>query len=234
MPDVDLDAAPGYRRRIRIEPGEGSIRAAVEDDFHHMVVVLRHDGVTAKGVEPESPRAPWTTCPAAAEQLKATFSGAPLADFPARGEKRANCTHLYDMAMLAAAHAHDDAPTTYDILVSDEIDGRRMTEIRRDGVKLLGFSYAGHDIIAPPEIAGTRLDKLRPWIESLTPELQEAARLLQWGSMVAHGRSLPMDQQSDATKLPPNCYTFQPERSGRAVRTGKIFDFSAGGRQPLD
>lgn len=33
---------PGYRRRILIEPDPGCVTAEVEDDYHRMVVTLRH------------------------------------------------------------------------------------------------------------------------------------------------------------------------------------------------
>ncbi|MFP5306390.1 MAG: DUF2889 domain-containing protein, partial [Gammaproteobacteria bacterium] len=99
------------------------VRSEVEDDYHCMRVTVRHDGMAATAVEGEVLRAPWTTCPGAAEQLRQTFSGVALRDFAARGEKQANCTHLHDLATLAAAHALDSAPLVYDILVSDPVDG---------------------------------------------------------------------------------------------------------------
>ena len=128
-----IDDLPGYRRRIRIEPGEGTVRAMLEDDMHCMTVMLRHEQGIVTAVEPEMERAPWTTCPGARAQLVATFAGKPLSEVTARREKRANCTHLHDLAVFAAAHASDGAALTYDVLVSDQVDGLRLLELRRGG-----------------------------------------------------------------------------------------------------
>jgi hypothetical protein len=75
---------------------------------------------------------------------------------------------------------------------------------------------------------------LRSWIGSLGPPDEEAAKVLRWATMVAHGRLIPMDEQSDATQMPPNCYTFQPARAAVAKRVGEIRDFSSGAAQPLE
>src|SRR5690606_21509175 len=103
----------------------------------------------------------------------------------------------YDLALLAAVHAFDTAPLTYDILVSDPVDARREVELRRNGERLLGWIERDHRIVEPAELAGRRLDELRAWIDALDPDLQEGARLLRWGAMLAHGRSIPMARQSD-------------------------------------
>jgi hypothetical protein len=229
-----LERLPGFRRRIRITPGTGSVLCEVEDDFHCMGVRIRHADGVVTGVEPDLRRAPWTTCPGAEAQLQATFAGLALADFANRGEKRANCTHLYDLALLAAAHAGDQLPLVYDILVSDPVDGYRRAEIRRDGATLLGWTELGFEIVDPPALAGRSLMALRTWIDLIDPTLHEPARLLQWANMIANGRIIPLDQQSDATQMPPNCYTFQPERARVAKRVGLIRDFSRDGEQPLE
>src|SRR5580692_5755769 len=119
----------GYRRRILIEPSSGLVSAELEDDYHRMVVSLTHaDGVVTK-VESEMKRSPWTMCPGAMDQLAQTFTGVPLAGFAKRGEKTANCTHLHDLALFAAAHANDTAPVAYDILVTDVVDNTRRATL---------------------------------------------------------------------------------------------------------
>ncbi len=229
-----LDDLPGFRRRFRITPGAGSVCCDVEDDYHCMSVVIRHDGAVATSVEPQMHRAPWTTCPGAEMKLRETFTGVSLREFSDRGEKTDNCTHLYDLAMLAANHALDDHPTVYDILVSDPIDGRRRAELRRDGKTVMGWTEAGLTLLEPEELAGTRLLELQAWIQSLEPPLREAARLLRWGNILANGRSIPLEQQSDARQMPASCYTFQPERAAQARRVGEIRDFSGAQEQPLE
>ena len=231
---LPLDQLPGYRRRLRVAPRPGSVDSELEDDFHRMSVTLFHDGRTVTRIDTSMERVPWTTCPGAAEQLRQTFAGVALVDFAVRGEKRENCTHLHDLATLAAAHALDREPLVYDILVSDPVDERRQVEMRLNGVRVLAWSDAGNRIVEPRELAGVALDKLRPWIESLPPERREPARLLQWGAIIAHGRTRPLDQQSDASALGiGRCYTFQARRVAAARRIGDIRDFSQGTTQPL-
>jgi hypothetical protein len=230
-----LDQLPGFRRRFRITPRIGCVRSEVEDDYHHMAVTVHHDGKIAAAVEPQMQRAPWTTCPGAVAKLQETFAGVALAAFAARGEKRENCTHLYDLAILAAAHALDGDALVYDILVSDPADGQRRVELRRNGAAVLGWVDAKGKIVSPAELAGVALDKMRPWIDSLDAPQREAARLLQWGSMIAHGRGRPLENQSDAARLGVGmCYTFQPQRVASAQRIGIIRDFSHGTVQPLE
>ena len=61
MAAAALDDLPGYRRRLRVTGGPGWVRSALEDDFHHMAVTLRHRDGAVTAVEPEMNRAPWTT-----------------------------------------------------------------------------------------------------------------------------------------------------------------------------
>jgi hypothetical protein len=234
MAAEDIASLPGFRRRFLVVPVPDRVTAAVEDDYHCMAVTLHHDGAVVTSVESVMDRAPWTTCPGAPAMLAATFTGVALADVARRGEKQTNCTHLHDLALLAAAHASDDAPTRYEILTSDPVEGLVTAEIRRDGAAILRFEHRDDVLTAPAEVAGTSVFKLRGWIESLDGPAREAARLLQWGTILAHGRITPMERQSDASRMPPNCYTFQPERKGDARRVGLVLDFSRGSRQPLD
>lgn len=228
-----LEQLPGFRRRLRITPGVGRVQSELEDDYHCMSVIVHHDGAVATSVEAVMRRAPWTTCPGAPEQLAQTFCGVALDAFAARGEKQVNCTHLHDLAVLAAGHAFDAAPLIYDILVSDPVDGKRRAELRCAGATILGWTEAGMRIVEPAELAGLKLDELRPWIASLDPQRQEAARLLRWANTLANGRMIPLEQQSDASRMPPGCYTFQPHRAVQALRVGVIRDFSDGATQLL-
>ena len=185
MDSATLDALPGFRRRFRVTPSEGAVIAAVEDDYHCMAVTLRHDGTRITSVESVMERVPWTTCPGAPAVLAATFTGVALADVAARGEKKTNCTHLHDLAVLAAAHAADHDPTRYDIVACDPVDGLAVAEIRRNGAVLLQVAHRQHIMDAPAAITGLSLLKLRAWIDSLEDPQREAARLLQWGAILA-------------------------------------------------
>lgn len=215
--------------------GPGWVRSDLEDDFHHMHVTLRHAGGVVTAVEPVMERWPWTTCPLAGEELQRTFTGARLEDVPKLGDKTQHCTHLYDLALLAAAHAGDGAPVQYDVLVSDPVEGRQRAELRRNGVAEFSWVLERRGrFVEPPELAGGSLYDLKAWLENLPPDLQEAGRVLRWGAMVAHGRILPLSEQSDATVMQPRCFTFQPRNAVKATRIGEIKDFSAGAHAPLE
>jgi len=229
-----IDTIPGFRRRFIVTPARNRVTSEVEDDYHCMGVTLVHDGKVVTKVQSVIQRAPWTTCPGAVAKLEQTFTAIALNAFVSRGEKRTNCTHLHDLALLAAAHALDGEPLVYDILVSDPVKGRRQTEIRRNGAPVLGWVDEGSRIVAPDELAGVAFEEMRGWVESLDPARQEAARLLRWGTLLAHGRTIPWERQSDARYVAAgNCYTFQPERRGEAKRVGVVRDFSHG-KQPLE
>jgi hypothetical protein len=218
---------PGYRRRIRIVPQSGLVIALLEDDIHSMAVRLHHDGARVLRVEPLLDRMPWTTCPGAAAVLIETFTGAALGEVTVRKARKANCTHLHDLAVLAAAHARDPAETRFDIAVSDPVDGRRELSLQRDGRRVLHWSEQDGVLVSPPALAGRSLLSMRDAIAALDPHQAEAARLLQWAGLVAHGRTLPTERQSDAAQMAANCYTFQPEQALVARRVGRTIDFSA-------
>jgi hypothetical protein len=230
---MNIDELPGFRRRLKVESGEGAVIAMVEDDYHCMVVTLRHDGECVLSVEPDMHRAPWTTCPGAPAKLVGTFTGALLSEVTARHDKQTNCTHLHDLAVLAAAHAQDRGTLVYDILVSDPVDGRRISEIRRDGVLVLRFAEQDNILVEPEGAAGRSLFELRDWINALDGPQKEAARLLQWGAILGHGRARGPEHKWVASELPPSCYTFQPERVAGAEYIGKTLDFSQGSETPL-
>ncbi|MEO6248247.1 MAG: DUF2889 domain-containing protein [Sphingomicrobium sp.] len=217
-----------------VTSGAREVSAWVEDDYHHMGVTLHHDGTTIARVEAEMLRAPWSTCPGAVEQLRSTFTGAALEAATSRGEKTLNCTHLHDMALLAAAHARDAAPTMFRIVVTDAVDGVRTAELSRDGTPMLRIVERNGVVTQPVEADGKTLFELGEWIASLDKDKRESARLLRWSAIIAHGRAIPMAEQSDARRMPPTCFTFQEGRKESAKRVGAVLDFSLMDRKPLE
>ena len=121
--DCDAAALPGFRRAMRVEPGPDAVLAMLEDDLHCMAVRLRHDGTVVRTVDAYGDRMPWSPCPGAEAKLAQTFAGLPLAEVTARRDKQQNCTHLHDLAVMAAAHAGDTAPVEYRVEVSDPREG---------------------------------------------------------------------------------------------------------------
>ncbi|BFM07763.1 hypothetical protein [Halioxenophilus aromaticivorans] len=230
---MDVKALPGFRRRIDITPAELSVTAELEDDFHRMAVTIHHDGKQITDVLPVQTRAPWTTCDGALNVVKKTFIGRALNDCQRVGGKKKNCTHLFDLTQWAAAHAQDNSATRYDVAVSDPHLGISYAQIEKNALMEYQWQLRGFEVVAPKELAGMPLHQMRSWVESQSDEKIEAARILQWGAMIAHGRLRPMDEQSDASKMPPNCYTFQPDNALLAERVGEIKDFSVNGIEPL-
>lgn len=225
---------PHFRRRIEIVPKTGKVTVALEDDYHRMTVIITHDDLVATAIEADMIRVPWTTCPGAQAELALTFQQQPLEAFAAIGEKTRNCTHLHDMALLGAAHVADEVKTEFDMRVSDPIGETREAELYRNGERLLSWAFNGATISGEGMPAGLSLYALSAWIATLDRPTQEAARLLRWGSMIALGRALSLDEQSAAGKQQLGvCYTFQANRIANARRTGKIRDFSMRGEQPL-
>jgi hypothetical protein len=229
----DVFAEPGYRRVLRVEPGAGTVRTLLEDDLHAMAVELRHEAGIVTAATAFMDRIPWTTCPGAEQVLHDTFSGVPLGEVTARRDKQANCTHLHDLAVLAAAHAHDPGPSEYTFAVSDPRHGERLLEVRRDGTPIHRWTERDGVLVEPSDIAGQSLLTLRDWIAGLSEVEREAARLLQWAGLVAHGRTLSDADKHAALFHRPSCFTMQPERAGHAAKAAPVQDFSDGTRRPL-
>lgn len=226
---------PGYHRRILIEPATGSVRAELEDDYHRMVVTLRHSDGVVTTVEPQMIRWPWTTCPGALDRLRETFCGQPLAGFGKRGNRPANCTHLHDLALFAAAHAHDAGPTAYDVHVGDPMGGRRHARLRASNGQALDWQLEGHVIIAPEILQGRSLPELGDWVAGLDRPAAEAARILRWATMVSSGRQMDIPPHGTAEDFPlGSCYTFSTGIVEEARRLpGAHVDLSAPGKAPM-
>jgi hypothetical protein len=231
MPDADL---PGFRRRFQITPSSRAVTAALEDDIHRMAVTLHHDGESVTRVEAEMARHPWDLCPGAVAKVQADFAGRPLAPSGRSIDKKANCTHLFDLAELALLHARDTAPTLYEMLVSDPVEGRVAAVLRRDGLERLRWDLRDDQMLEPHPAQGLPLIGLRPWIATLTDEERNEARMLQWASLVAHGRQMPWEPDSEFRALPGSCFASQPGRHEKCQRIGERIDFSKpGARLPL-
>lgn len=226
-------ALPGFRRCIEILPAGGSVMAALEDDFHAMAVRLIHRAGRIVRVEPMMHRAPWTTCPGARSVLREAFEGLALDDAIRVAGKTRHCTHLYDLASLAAAHASDPSASRFDMAVSDPAAGEVHALCRLNGHDIFRFSHRDNVLVHPDDLAGVSLFDRREWRGRVGPARQEAARLLQWCAILAHGRQIPMHRQNDALRMPANCYTFQPANALKALRVGEVVDFSASAPNPL-
>jgi hypothetical protein len=229
----------GYRRRILIEATADQASARLEDDYHHMIVTLVHDGYFVTAVESNMIRAPWTGCPGAMQRVQDTFTGVALTDVSRRGQKSTNCTHLHDLALFAAAHADARGTVAYDIhcSLSDDgsLQGRRSARLWRNGESVLDWVLDGVTFAAPDTFAGSTLADLGALIAVQDKAGAEAIRILRWAAIVAQGRMMDIPANIPATVFPPgSCYNFQPERAAESFRRpGADIDFSRPGMEPL-
>lgn len=214
-----------------IEPAPGLVTAELEDDYHRMVVTLRHDGERITHVESEMKRSPWTTCEGAMAALVDTFLGKRLDDPSVKRMKALNCTHLYDLATFCAGHAGESERVTYEIFTSDPVEGLVVTRLYRDGGHMFDWTLEKGRFVTPEAVAGKGLTGIGEWLDSLEPREQEAGRILRWASMVSGGRGIkmPTGMVGADIGIPGSCHTFQPGRAEEARRKpGASVDFSQG------
>jgi hypothetical protein len=202
-------------------------------------VTLRHDGQRVVDVIGDGVRYPWTTCPSAAEPLRA-LAGAPLSTrLSALGDyapARQNCTHLFDLAGLTVAHAArgNGGTRTYDVTIPDR-DGRNThPELRRDGELVLQWEVAGRQLLGPAPFENIWLrGGFIAWAEeTLDTDTAEAASILRRACDISIGRMMDLDLFETAEMLGEpvrgTCYSFQPGTIENAVRVkGQTRDFTS-------
>jgi hypothetical protein len=228
-----------YRRRIRLVADGSSVTADLEDDFHRFGVDLVHDGSQVVSVRGRAHRFPWTTCAAAVGPLTA-LEGMPLStDATAAGawtNPRHNCTHLFDLAGLAVAHAGAGRDRRqYDVEVPDR-DGDGLTtnpRLWRDGSLVLSWRLRHLTIEDPHPFAGVALrGSFMRWArESLDPDTAEAAVVLRRACEISYGRLQDLDAYDVASDLGDvmlgTCHAFQPGTIEVGIRRkGSGRDFS--------
>jgi hypothetical protein len=239
-PDFDLEA-DAYRRRILLTtPAPGVVRSDLVDDFHHFVVTLEHDGDHVVSVEVESLRWPWSTCPGAAEPLRA-LAGMPLSRrFTAAGrwtDPKRNCTHQFDAACHAIIHAAwGRSERRYDAEVTrrERETGASRVRLWVDGVRRLTWHLNWEGIVdpEPPFDAAPWRGGFMRWADATLPEDDaECAIVLRRVCDIGMGRGMNLDAVPVASKLPASmagiCHTMQPGTVEVALRhVGSIRDFA--------
>jgi hypothetical protein len=231
-----------YRRRIRVVATEpGVVEGALEDDFHHFAVTLRHDGTTVISVEAGARRWPWSTCPGAAEPLRAV-AGMPLSPrclaIGEHGDPRMNCTHMFDLAGLAVAHAARGGPVgtrrQYDAEIPAQAQAGAPTDVRlwRDDELVHTWTLEGRQCVAPPTFADApwRGGFLRWADKTFAPDESEPVIVLRRACDIGMGRGMDLDAVETAKELEQVmsgvCFSMQPEQIALAVRNkGTIRDF---------
>jgi hypothetical protein len=228
----------GMRRKIELRRwARDTVVVWMEDDFHHFGVTLVHDGGQVRDIRGEMVRYPWSTCPGAAHKLRELI-GKPLvsraSDVGRLIEMRVHCTHFFDLAGLAMAHAaHGRDRRLYDVVVLDRDviaatektglplkTGEGLAALWCDGQQVLRWHLDDQTIITPEASAGQSLQRgFREHTEAMEEEQAEYATILRRAVMVASGRLVDLLQFETAIELdsPPVCYSYQPERARIAL-----------------
>ena len=145
-----------YRRRIRLlSTDPGVVEAALEDDFHHFALTLRHDGERVIDIAGRARRWPWSTCADAViplRQIEGMSLSPRCTSVATAADPRANCTHLFDLAGLAVAHAARGVERRqYDAEIPRPVDRRSRARLWRDGQVVLEWQLVDGAVVdAPP------------------------------------------------------------------------------------
>jgi hypothetical protein len=239
-PEFDLDANT-YRRRIRVTTvAPGVVESDLQDDFHHFVITLRHDGDRIVAVDADSRRWPWSTCPGAAEPLR-RLAGMPLEQrFTAAGgwtDPKHNCTHQFDAACHAITHAaHGRERRVYDLEIPlrEPPTGASRCRLWVDGTADLAWNIDWNGLVdpRPPFAAAPWRGGFMRWAdEHLEPDAAERAITLRRACDIGLGRGMDLDAIPVADQLPESmagiCHTMQPGVVNVAFRhVGSIRDFA--------
>lgn len=220
------EAAMGriFHRRFRAVADKGLCAAEVEDDHHHMVVSLRHDGAIVTGIHGHMVRNPFDICPGATALL-GQLVGRPLATrniLPPAFAAKEHCTHLLDTAILAIAQSARGGERRYEFQVPEWIDGRTSPRVLRDGREALRWELVGDEFVAPEPFAGQTTRYMLPWAERVLDDDElEIVRLLRRALMVARGRQFNGGAAHPAPRIMAQklgaCFTLQEGRFSSAV-----------------
>src|SRR5690554_4115159 len=215
-----------FFRRVIFDVTETECQVAMEDEHHYFVLDLGHDGERITSVDSSSRRTPWTICPQAAARLQA-FVGQPLrqriaVNLPEIDSKQ-QCTHQYDLLMLALAQATRPGRRKYLSKVVGAMYEYRHAELWLNDEKLLDWRLRGTTIHSDDEFDQQDLRSIMPWAEqTLDDRLLEALYVQRRSVMVAASKGFNLDLIKNAGQAMAAragaCFVFQPERAEQAVR----------------
>lgn len=221
-----LDSPHVFFRRIIFDVSATQCHVAMEDEHHYFVLSLGHDGERITSVDSTSRRTPWTLCPQAAGKLQ-EFVGQPLRQRIAvqlsEIDAKQQCTHQYDLLMVALAQATQPGRREYVAKVVGAMHEYRHAQLWLNGQKLLDWRLRGTTIHSDDELDQQDLRSILPWAqETLSDWKLEALFVQRRAVMVAASKGLNLDLISNAGQAmvarAGACFVFQPERAEQAVR----------------
>ena len=229
-----------YRRHITLAGEPEAVEAELEDDFHRFGLRLVHDGTRVVRLDARAARYPWTTCPEATRALRiveGTALSPRCTDLARHTDPKAQCTHLFDLAGLAVAHAARRGRwLRYRVSVPDR--ERQHTVARLEAsdpdVPDLTFELEAARITGPAPFVGQSVvggHFLRFCRERLDPAWLEPAFVLWRACAISWGRAFDVGGAPGADRFASmaagNCFSFQPgvvERAKRQADT--VLDFT--------
>lgn len=229
-----------YRRRIRLEQGEGCVHGALEDTNHGFTATVYHDGERVTAVEANAMRVPYTSCPGALEPIKG-FVGVDihtgLRELNFHMPPSSNCTHLLDLTVMTIRHAASPNPVRqWDIAITDmTAESDSVCTVLRDGEEIFRWRARDLQLTDPPELAGKPFYLgFGKWASKyFAAEELEAAFILQKGYFVSLARLFDMEQMAGEPALASKggmggaCYTYSSPAIEHGMRTSSsVRDFS--------
>ncbi|MEJ6656453.1 MAG: DUF2889 domain-containing protein [Pseudomonas sp.] len=222
----ELDSPHVFFRRVIFDVTATACRVAMEDEHHYFILELGHDGERITSVASTARRTPWTICPQAERQLQA-FVGQPLrqriaVNLPEIDSKQ-QCTHQYDMLMLALSQALSPGRREYVAKVVGAMYEYRHAELWLDGNKLLDWRLRGTVIHSDDQCNQQDLRSIMPWAdEHLDDRTLEALFVQRRAVMVAASKGFNLDlipNAGVAMRARAGAWSvLPPERAVRAVR----------------
>jgi Protein of unknown function (DUF2889) len=227
-----------YRRRIRLENRPQQVVAELEDTTHAFRLTLAHDDGCVTDIVAEPIRYPFDSCPGAVALLQPLIGCSLDTDSSSLRrllEPGHNCTHLYDLALLALAHsARPSRLRIYDICVPDELENGTAIKLVCDGITVHEWQVRSHQVVAPATLAGNPLKQgFYRWAsDEFSGESLESALVLQRGYFVAQSRRYDYMRSGGRPAQDDNmpegaCYTYNAGVVEQAIHTdGMARDFT--------
>ena len=226
-----------FRRRIVLIPRDNAVEAALEDNMHHFLAILSHDGERVTSVKSSSIRTPRTNCADADLPLRG-FLGLPLAGESVPLDPRLQCTHLYELVRLAMACAIRGSRRQYDIDVPLWTGANSTGRLIRDGTPLLEWSLVDQMVTTPGPFAGIDIKGRIVWPGGLDEDSLEAAKVLRrgiWLGAIRSNNAFITDRREFRAAIEVReerqrgtCFAHQPgtQELGRSNDGENIFDFT--------
>nr|WP_314445705.1 DUF2889 domain-containing protein [uncultured Sphingomonas sp.] len=223
---------------MRLHHGNDVVDGTLSDNNHAMWVRLAHADGIVTAITGGFTRWPTTGCPGAVGVLQ-ELVGVPVSatrdQLVANGRARRNCTHLYDVALLALAMANRlPGDRLWDAVVPDAAEGRTVATLSLDGKEVLQWPLDEQVIVPPGDQPQSLLKGFARWAAArYDGDLLEGATILRMAAFTARARAHITDNKPFPLRDFPErrgaCFAYSDPQVATAVhRQGVVRDFSKG------